>query len=248
MHEPKNYVNTINLAKKSEIRFNLPKSKINFLRIINKRSHNFNSKKKQVTINTPIKLNLNNIKLIGSTISNSTNKKSNILINSKKLPIIPKICLTNYESSFDKVNIFSKTPQSYRNNQLNFNSRINNLESILNNKNENTFNAEAQNSDRNLYNNKIINVLKSNKFGNLKKSLDAGKKKNYEEVIKNCRKIIKNDIVLNKPKIPDQTIDFTYINKINKSRPQTSYGNINIRRKNLQSAKNKNIYNMFNNK
>ena len=40
---------------------------------------------------------------------------------------------------------------------------------------------------------------------------------------------------------PDPRINFEQINRVNKSRPQTSYGGLNVRRKNLQSAfKNRN--------
>ena len=46
-------------------------------------------------------------------------------------------------------------------------------------------------------------------------------------------------------KEPDPRINFEQINKVNQSRPQTSYGGLNARRKNLQSAmqnaRNKNI-------
>ena len=42
-------------------------------------------------------------------------------------------------------------------------------------------------------------------------------------------------------KEPDPRINFEQINRVNKSRPQTSYGGLNVRRKNLQSAfKNRN--------
>ena len=46
-------------------------------------------------------------------------------------------------------------------------------------------------------------------------------------------------------KEPDPRINFEQISRVNKSRPQTSYGGLNARRKNLQSAmqnaRNKNI-------
>ena len=39
-------------------------------------------------------------------------------------------------------------------------------------------------------------------------------------------------------KEPDPRINFEQISRVNKSRPQTSYGGLNARRKNLQSALN----------
>ena len=62
------------------------------------------------------------------------------------------------------------------------------------------------------------------------------KEKNQEQINQND-KIIESD----DDKEPDPRINFEEINKVNKSRPQTSYGGLNARRKNLENAlKNKN--------
>ena len=62
------------------------------------------------------------------------------------------------------------------------------------------------------------------------------KEKNQEQINQNDKNIESDD-----DKEPDPRINFEEISKVNKSRPQTSYGGLNARRKNLENAlKNKN--------
>ena len=90
--------------------------------------------------------------------------------------------------------------------EINFNSRKN-----INSKQNDSFIDELTNL--------LINV-------NMNKKLEEENKQNEE----NYDKSIDND------KEPDPIINFERINKLNQSRPQTSYGGLNTRRKNLQNA------------
>ena len=90
--------------------------------------------------------------------------------------------------------------------EINFNSRKN-----INSKPNDSFIDELTNL--------LINV-------NMNKKLEEENKQNEE----NNDKSIEND------KEPDPRINFERINKLNQSRPQTSYGGLNTRRKNLQNA------------
>ena len=73
-----------------------------------------------------------------------------------------------------------------------------------------------------------------NLFPNEKRNNDS--QQNLNEQIDEIDKNESDD-----DKEPDPRINFEQINRVNKSRPQTSYGGLNVRRKNLQSAfKNRN--------
>lgn len=231
-----------NLKKKSEISSNLSPDKNSFLVKINNRSNTFDFRKQQQITNNRIKISLNNIKLSEKRKSNKTKPKINFFTVKKNLPIIPKISLTNYESSCDNSKEFNKTSRTYRDKRLTFNSRIIKIKSIINNENETFQNKGPHNSCCNMNYTKTIDVSKNKKIENIKIRINTGKKKNYEQVINDYGNIVNNDIILNKLEKPDPRIDFIHINKINQSRPQTSYGDLNVRRKNLQSAKCNNIH------
>ena len=246
MYEMKLLVATPNLKSEAKIQNKITFDKNKILRTANKRSYTFNSQKKQIFADNRIKIKLNNIKLIESRTSVKSNKKVNILC-LKNLPIIPKIPLMNFESSSDRLKIFNKTPRIYKDERLTFNRGINKFKLSVNNGNK-LFNNTEYNSHHNFYNNKKNNTSRKEKFEKLLINLGNEKKKNNERVIYNYENIIKNNIVLSERERLDPRIDFVGINKINKSRPQTSYGDVNTRRKNLlQSAKYKNMRNIFNN-
>ena len=245
MNEMKLLVATPNLKRETKSQNKITLDTNIILRTTNKRSYTFNSQKKQIVAGNRKKINLNNIKLIESKTSIKLNKKINIL-SLKNLPIIPKIPLINFESSSDRLKIFNKTPRIYKDERLTFNRGINKFKSSVNNENK-LFNNTEYNSNRNFYDNKKNNTVKKDKFEKLLMKLKNEKKKNNGGAINDYENIIKSDIVLSERERPDPRIDFVRISKINKARPQTSYGDVNIRRKNLQSAKYKNIRNIFKN-
>ena len=72
-----------------------------------------------------------------------------------------------------------------------------------------------------------------NKNEDIHSQFQEQEKKDIDE----CNKNNEND---DDSKELDPRINFEHINRVNKSRPQTSYGGLNMRRKNLRSALNKN--------
>ena len=95
---------------------------------------------------------------------------------------------------------------------------------------------EENDLKNNLYeenNDSFINEL-NNLFPNAKDNNEF-QKSNQEQ-----NDINENNNDSDEDKEPDPRINFEQINRVNKSRPQTSYGGLNARRKNLQSALNKN--------
>ena len=79
-------------------------------------------------------------------------------------------------------------------------------------------------------NDSFINEL-NDLFSNVKENNDSLQR--FQENIDENTKNIESD---DDDKEPDPRINFEQINRVNKSRPQTSYGGLNARRKNLQSA------------
>ena len=126
---------------------------------------------------------------------------------------------------FNKNYFNSKAIIHNNNNNINLkiltNKRRENLE-----KNDNKFEIKGKEIKKILYeenNDSFINEL-NDLFLNVKE-------KNQEQINQND-KIIESD----DDKEPDPRINFEEINKVNKSRPQTSYGGLNARRKNLENA------------
>ena len=111
------------------------------------------------------------------------------------------------------------------NNPINININLfkKNNKKIKLEKNENNNNIYEENNDS------FINEF-NNLFSHEKGNNDFHKNK-YE---KTDDKSINNES--DDDKEPDPRINFEEISKVNKSRPQTSYGGLNARRKNLQSA------------
>ena len=72
----------------------------------------------------------------------------------------------------------------------------------------------------------------SDLFSNVKSNNDS-QPHFHENIVDENNKINESD---DDDKEPDPRINFEQISRVNKSRPQTSYGGLNARRKNLQSA------------
>ena len=87
-------------------------------------------------------------------------------------------------------------------------------------------------------NNNILYEENNDSFINEFNNLFSNEKGNNEFIKNNHEKIDENAInnESDDDKEPDPRINFEEITKVNKSRPQTSYGGLNARRKNLQSA------------
>ena len=79
-------------------------------------------------------------------------------------------------------------------------------------------------------NDSFINEL-NDLFSNVKENNDS-----IQPFQENIEENNKNNESDEDDKEPDPRINFEQINRVNKSRPQTSYGGLNARRKNLQSA------------
>ena len=109
------------------------------------------------------------------------------------------------------------------NNNININLFKKNNKKIKLEKSENNNNIYEENNDSfiNEFNNLFSHEKGNNEFF----------KNNHEKIDEN---IINNES--DDDKEPDPRINFEEISKVNKSRPQTSYGGLNARRKNLQSA------------
>ena len=166
---------------------------------------------------------LNIKKNLLSTAINSLNNKNNInnLYNNTKL---------NHRQN--KSNHFNKT---YKNNNFGFNK--NNIYFKYYNDHQNDMNNNLllserskgdnnnNNNDKEEYNKNIINLDLYNEQinGNSYEYSGSNKSDDDDE--------------------PDPRINFEQINQINKSRPLTSYGGLNARRQNLQSALQKNKMN-----
>ena len=163
---------------------------------------------------------LNIKKNLLSTAINNLNSKNNInnLYNSPKL---------NHRQN--KSNHFNKT---YKNNNFGFNK--NNIYCKYYNDHQNDMNNNLllsernkvdNNNDKEDYNKKIINIdLYNDQINDNSYEYNGSNKSDDDDE-------------------PDPRINFEQINQINKSRPLTSYGGLNARRQNLQSALQKNKMN-----
>ena len=111
---------------------------------------------------------------------------------------------------------------------------------ILNNRNsydisKNTPKLYYPNTQKIKINEEVNQDLNNDSFGNSYKLLEEDDKKYY-----NNYNFIKSDRSDKSEKSddgePDPRINFEAINKINKSRPLTSYGGLNVRKKNLEGV------------
>ena len=139
-----------------------------------------------------------------------------------------------------KVNIHKNTFNTkavVNNNKYNTKINVNvNMNIFKNCKNK--IKLENKNATKELKNNlyeenndSFLNEL-NDLFSNVKGNNDS--QQNIQEPIENDKNNESED-----DKEPDPRINFEQINRVNKSRPQTSYGGIIARRKNLQSALNR---------
>ena len=152
--------------------------------------------------------------LISTTIINNQN-----YINKYNSPTL--------NHKYHKSNHFNKT---YKNNNLEFNKNTmyfkyhNEIHNDIYNNLLSERNKGDNNNEKDQYNKNIINSDLYN---------EGLKDNSYE--YQNSGSIKSDD-----DDEPDPRINFEQINQINKSRPLTSYGGLNARRKNLQSALQKN--------
>ena len=163
---------------------------------------------------------LNIKKNLLSTAINNLNNKNNII----KLYNSPKL---DYRQN--KSNHFNKT---YKNNNFGFNK--NNIYFKYYNEHQNDNynlllserNKDDVNYNKEEYNKNIINIdLYNEKINDNSYEFNGSNKSDDDD------------------DEPDPRINFEQINQINKSRPLTSYGGLNARRQNLQSALQKNKMN-----
>jgi len=166
---------------------------------------------------------LNIKKNLLSTAINSLNNKNNInnLYNSPKL---------NHRQN--KSNHFNKT---YKNNNFGFNK--NNIYFKYYNDHQNDMNNNLLLSERSKGDNNNNNNDKEEYNKNIM-NLDL-----YNEQINDNSYEYNGSNKSDDDDEPDPRINFEQINQINKSRPLTSYGGLNARRQNLQSALQKNKMN-----
>ena len=183
--------------------------------------NNYNINNNISTINDQNKyLNIKN-NLLNTAISNINNKNNFNIYNSPKLNHkqnksnhFNKTYKNNNNLGFNKNNIYLK--------YYNYNDIQNDFNNLLSDRSKADINTEKDENNK--------NIIKIDSF-------NEGLNDNYNEYQNNGS--IKSD----DDDEPDPRINFEQINQINKSRPLTSYGGLNARRKNLQSALQKNRIN-----
>ena len=179
---------------------------------------------------------------------NNTNYK-NIIKDINKIKIL-QFNNVNFNDIQDKKNIhinkntFNKKTIIHNNNSnkyfnnMNINQANNNIILFKNIKKEKDDIKEKyksiENEEKNNLceenNDSFINEL-NDLFSNVKENNDS-----IQPFQENIEENNKNNESDEDDKEPDPRINFEQINRVNKSRPQTSYGGLNARRKNLQSA------------
>ena len=215
---------------------------LNSCKLLNSHNEIFKYKISKEQINNPN--NTNNINII-KDINNKNNlfnlpfNNTNISTNKEK----KKIYIN--KNSFNTKTTIHNNNKYYNN--MNVNQINNNLILFKNNKKEKDEIKEKskgkENEEKNNVceenNDSFINEL-NDLLSNVKVNNDS--QPHFQENIEENNKNNDSD---DDDKEPDPRINFEQINRVNKSRPQTSYGGINARRKNLQSAmqnaRNKNI-------
>ena len=174
--------------------------------------------------------------------------------------------INQYYNNINKNNIFLKyinsninNEQDKQRNSIKSKNSFNTKTIIINTSKEhnNIINLFTNNKKIKLEKNKDIIMIKekNNDFVDEKNSpsinelndISSNPKKNedaqpqyQEQETKEIDECNKNNETDDDNKDRDPRINFEHINRVNKSRPQTSYGGLNMRRKNLRSALNKN--------
>ena len=186
--------------------------------------------------------------LIKKSLNNKSNKlKENIQINEinskkekKKIYLDTnlfnkKIIIDNNNKYCNKVNnVFNH--DAVNDNLFNLNNNLNIIGDLNKNGEKNI--EEKEIAENNLCMEENISMRENNDsfINELNDILSNVNGKNEEN--KNIDEVYKNDSSEDDDKEPDPRINFEQISRLNKSRPQTSYGGLNVRRKNLQSALN----------
>ena len=228
----KNLADTNNFSKEFQFNFNNNISTLN----------NFHKTKYEDiknSSNKEDKMNYNNYKL--------TNKFS---IHESKYPDIKKNLISTAINSINNrnnVNIYNSPKLNHKQNKSNhFNKTYKNNNNNLGFNKNNIFikyHNEQQNDKSNLLSERSKGDI-DNEKNEFKKELikldlyNEGLNDNYYNEYQNSGSAKSDD-----DDEPDPRINFEQINQINKSRPLTSYGGLNARRKNLQSALQKNKIN-----
>ena len=206
---------------------------LNSCKLLNSHNEIFKYKISKEQINNPN--NTNNINII-KDINNKNNlfnlPFNNINISTSKEK--KKIYIN--KNSFNTKTTIHNNNKYYNN--MNINQINNNLILFKNNKKEKDEIKEKpkgkENEEKNNLceenNDSFINEL-NDLFSNVKANNDS--QPHFQVNINENNQNIDSD---EDDKEPDPRINFEQINRVNKSRPQTSYGGLNARRKNLQSA------------
>ena len=160
-----------------------------------------------------------NIFQFNSTNINENKDKKNLHTN--KNTFNKKSIIHNNNKYFNNMNI-----NQVNNNVIIFKSNGNKEKGEMKEKYKGKEN-EAKNNLCEENNDSFINEL-NDLFSNVKENTDS--LRHFPENIEENKESDEED------KEPDPRINFEQINRVNKSRPQTSYGGLNARRKNLQSA------------
>ena len=175
--------------------------------------------------NTPFSNNLN----IG-TVSNMSN---NFQLPKQQQPNINFCHLKRYSQKFEDIKNCSNKEKTSSTKKIN-----NNKNFIINDDKYNLIKKNLLRSDYNISKSipklsVITNKDNDDSFGNYNVNED------------DCKNYINNNIMYNNMSDrsnksdegePDPRINFEEISQINKSRPLTSYGGLNVRKKNLQNA------------
>ena len=206
---------------------------LNSCKLLNSHNEIFKYKISKEQINNPN--NTNNINII-----KDINNKNNLF----NLPFNNINISTNKEKKkiYINKNSFNTKTTIHNNNKYYNNTNINQINNNLilfkNNKKEKDEIKEKpkgkENEEKNNLceenNDSFINEL-NDLFSNVKANNDS--QPHFQVNINENNQNIDSD---EDDKEPDPRINFEQINRVNKSRPQTSYGGLNARRKNLQSA------------
>ena len=235
--ELEKYIENIN----KKIIKNLPKNKINSLESkdfkeynINNLNINENNNNFQDNLDNNNNNNDNNNNNNNNNNFNYNNYNNNNLLKFNKLKKLKIMNFNSLKQSIKKRNLDNfykinfKTSYNKTFHKRSFDSNLTSEKiSNNNNNNENSFLEEITDILNDVSNN---SESKSNNNNNKKNN-----KKSNENSLDNENSIKKEDDDDNN-KIADPRINFEFINNINRSRPQTSYGGLKQRKKNLQSA------------
>lgn len=212
-----NNMNNLNSCKVLNSYNEIIKYKISKEQIINLNNKNNNKIIKDIS-------DINNLrnKQFNNTNNNTNKEKKKIYINKNSFNTKTIIHNNNkYHNNMD-INQVNNNLLLFKNNNKREKDEI--KEKLKEKENDEKNNLCEENNDS------FINEF-NNLFSNVKENNDS-----QPHFQGNIEENDKNNDSDDDDKEPDPRINFEQINKVNKSRPQTSYGGLNARRKNLQSA------------